>query len=289
MRTFKKIVAVLVMVLSILTIVGLIVGIIGSWFVNAQLRVAGTNLLLTGETTIATVQTTLGTADGLLTTSIDGLNEIETRAMQIGSIVTDNNIIVDGVMRRLDFDIVPALGRAVETYNAIEANLIAINEAVIAINAIPMLRFDMMDMPGISQLSETLDMLEQLRADVLDFVAQVRQQRQDIVDGAQRFVITPARSLNERLRDISARMTEADLRLATLSAQLAGLRERLPAILNLITVVLNLLFALSVLAFASLFAHALQVYRCPDDGLSRVLSQPCATQTVSATVIKPTA
>ncbi len=286
MRTFKKIVAAMVMALSIITILALIAGIIGSWFVNAQLRVAGTNLLLSGETTIVTVRQGLNSADTLLDSSISGLTEIQTRAEQIGALAGDNSVIVDRVLQRLDIDIVPAISRATETFAAVEANLLAINEAVAAIDAIPMLRVNVADMPGVSVISDTLDMLEQLRSDVRDFVARVQQQREQIISGAKQFVIEPAINLNGRLQDISGRLSDADTRLASVATQMATLRERLPALLNTITIVLNIFFALSILAFSSLFAHALQYYRCPDDGLKRALSQPCGAQMVPATVIK---
>jgi uncharacterized protein YoxC len=288
MQAFKKFMAIVAMILSALTIIALIAGIIGSWFVNAQLRVTGTNLLLTGETSLVTVRQGLDRADSLLSLSISGLTEIETRAGQIGAVVTENNIIVDGVLQRLNVDIEPALTRATDNFQLVEANLMAIDEAIAAIDAIPFMRFNVGDVPGINLIGETLDMMQKLRDDVRGFIAGVQQQRNDIVNGTKALVVDPARDLNARLQNVATHVTDTNMQLATLQTQMASLRERLPAILNWITIILNIFFAWSILAFASLFTHAWQYHKCPDDGLRGLLPpERCASERLPATVIKP--
>jgi hypothetical protein len=271
MHTFKKVVAATVMVLSVLVLIGLVVGIVGSWILKAQLEASGVQFLLSAETAVTGVSSGLTRANSLLGDAADGLNQIDSRVGEIGAVVEENRLIVDGVLERLQVDVVPAIQAASELVDALEENLIAVYEAIDAIGNIPLLRLDVSDLRVVSLIEETVGLIQQLRVDVDSLVQETRQQRQDLIQGAQSIVTSRTGGIRDSLTTTITQLGSTNDRLDDLAARLASLRERLPRILTNIVIVLNLFFAFSLLAFASLFLHAWQYFKCPDDGLRALL------------------
>ena len=273
----KKTIAVIFMILSVLAIIAMIVGLFGSWVVRAQVEATGTQLLLAGESAIATTRESLERVDGLLETSSDFVGNVDARVQEIGTNLKSNQDIVLNILDRVNGDIVPTIEQAVATFRAVEANLVAINEAIDAFKAIPVLGLQA-TIPQTTKLDEALTLMENVRNDVLTLRDTVRDRREDLVDGKLESVLNVTRDLSGRISDAVSRLAEADDRLAETEAAMRDLRERLPAILTTITIVLNLLFLLSLIAFVSLFIHAYSYFKCTEDGLRGLLPGDCETE-----------
>jgi hypothetical protein len=279
MTFIKKTIAVIFMVLSVIAIIAMIVGLFGSWVVKAQVETTGTQLLLAAESAIATTRSSLVQVDGLLETSSEFVGNVDARFQQIGTDLKSNQDIVLGILDRVNADIVPTIERAVGTFRAVEANLLAINEAIDAVKAVPVLGLQAR-IPQTTKLDEVLALMENLRNDVLTLRDTIRARRDDLVDGKLETVLVVTRNLSGRISDTLARLAEADERLAETETALRDLRERLPAILTTITIILNLLFLLSLLAFISLFIHAYEYFKCTEDGLRGLMPGDCEAEKV---------
>ncbi|MFN2126123.1 MAG: hypothetical protein ACK2UP_21725 [Candidatus Promineifilaceae bacterium] len=79
---FKKVVAAIVMVLSIIAVIVLVVSLFGSWVVRGRRQTSSIELLPAGENMIATTQERMVRVDEHLRTANGVVTEIDTRARE---------------------------------------------------------------------------------------------------------------------------------------------------------------------------------------------------------------
>jgi len=281
MLTFKKIVAAIFMVLSVIAVIAMIVALFGSWVVKARLETQVTALLLAGENVVEVTRTGLARVDSVLETSTGVVEDVDTRIKEIGAGIKEGDLLLTNLLDTIDFDLKNSIETAVTTFNQIEANIVAINDALDAIAEIPMLKLEN-QMTSLSKLQEVEQQMERLRENVNLLVQTIRDGRAEIIDGKISRVTDVTGGLQESLQTTRANLSDAEVRLAESGQAMANLRQRLPALLLTITIVLNIFFLLSALAFISLFLHSWEYFKCTEDGLSGLMPGDCEKSPAAA-------
>ncbi|MFN2196371.1 MAG: hypothetical protein ACK2UW_09640, partial [Anaerolineales bacterium] len=248
MLTVKKIVAAIFMVLSVIAVIAMIVALFGSWVVKARLETQVTALLLAGENVVEVTRTGLARVDSVLETSTGVVEDVDTRIKEIGAGIKEGDLLLTNLLDTIDFDLKNSIETAVTTFNQIEANIVAINDALDAIAEIPMLNLEN-QMTSLSKLQEVEQQMERLRENVNLLVQTIRDGRAEIIDGKISRVTDVTGGLQESLQTTRANLSDAEVRLAESGKALSNLRQRLPALLLTFTFVLNFFFLLSALAF----------------------------------------
>lgn len=274
MTVFKKIVAAIFMILSIIAIVVLIIALIGSWAVKGRLETISVDMLLAGETAIEKTREGLDRVDNLLGESNAVVEEVDTRVQEIGDDLKANETTVTEILQVVGIDLAPSIEQAQARFEQIAANLVAINDAVDAVKAIPLLGLDSR-LPDVSRLQEIEDSLAQLISDVEALRQDLKDRRVEIVDGKVTIITDVTTELSDSLTTTQTRMQETDVRLAENAEAMADLRERIPGIYTMITILLNLIFLLTTLAFISLFLHSWQYFKCTENGLRGLMPGDC--------------
>lgn len=276
MSLFKKSVAVIFMVLSVIAVIALIIGLFGSWSVKARVETTALSLLLTGENVVTVTRDGLARVDELLETSSSVVTDVDNRIRELGAGLENSEIFLDRIRESTDNELVNAVESAVTTFNQIEANIVAINDAVEAFRAIPMLPVSIDSrLSSISKLQEVEDMMTGLRENVARLSQLLQARRSELIQGRVSAVTDVTGGLRSNLRTTQATLQETDLRLVESAETMAALRERLPRLLTTITILLNVIFLLAILAFISLFLHAWEYFKCPEDGLGGLLPGDC--------------
>jgi uncharacterized membrane protein len=276
MLMFKKVVAAIFMVLAVISVVALIVGLFGSWVARARLETTSIELLLSGERAIAVSREGLGRVDGVLQRSSGAVAEVATRVQSAGTRVVESDPLIQTILEPVAGDLLPRIESAVEIFNQVEANVVAINDAIDAVAAIPVLGLSS-SLPDQTKLREVEDSMAQIRGTVQSTRDAVERLRTEIIQGKVSEAMAITSRVNQTLTSTQASITELDARLAENAAAMAALRERIPGLYTLITILLNLIMLLTIVAFVSLFLHAYQYYKCTQDGLRGLLPEDCAT------------
>lgn len=274
MLTFKKVIAAIFMVLSIIAIIASIIGLFGSWVVKARLETASIGLLLSAEGAIGATRQGVARIDGLLDTSTAVVDDVNVRIGELGTKIEENTRIVGRVVDTINVDLVPAIQSAVESFKQVQANVVAINDAVDAVAAIPMLGFDR-TASTITKLQDLENRMTKLREDVLLVQNEIRTRKTEMIDGKIAGVTDKTNNLLEVLNTTQAELQAADGRLAENALLMADLRQRIPRLLTLITILLNLIILLAVVAFISLFLHSWEYFKCTEEGLSGLMPGDC--------------
>jgi DNA repair exonuclease SbcCD ATPase subunit len=280
MLTFKKIVAATFMVLSVIATIAMIIALFGSWVVKARLEMTVTELLLAGENVTQITREAINRVDGTLGTAIEVVDDVDAKITEIGQGISERAPLLNQLLDSLNSDLVNTVNNAVETFRQIEANIIAINDAMEAISAIPMLGMEAR-MQNVTKLQEVENQITRLREDVNLLIQLVQAERAELIEGKISNVTNKTSGLRSSLQSTRTNLIEADARLAESGQSMAQLRQRLPALLTTITILLNLFFILSILGFVSLFLNALEYFKCPQDGIRGLLPGECAEAAVA--------
>lgn len=274
MLTFKKVIAAIFMVLSIIAIIASIIGLFGSWVVKARLETASIGLLLSAESAIGATRQGVARIDGLLDTSTAAVDDVNVRIGELGTKIEENTRIVGKVVDTISVDLVPAIQSAVDSFKQVQANVVAINDAIDAVAAIPMLGFDS-TASTITKLQDLEDRMTKLREDVLLVQNEIRTRKTEMIDGKIAGVTDKTNGLLEVLNTTQAELQAADGRLAENALLMADLRQRIPRLFTLITILLNLIILLAIVAFISLFLHSWEYFKCTEEGLSGLMPGDC--------------
>ncbi len=275
MLLFKKIVAAILMALSVIAVVALIAGLFGSWVVRARLETATIEFLLAGENAIRASQEVIVRVDGILETSTAVVDEVDTTIRGIGTNIQESDPVFGRLLDAAGIDLRSRIESAVQQFTMIEANIIAVNEAIDAFTSIPMLGMQNR-LPDVTLLNQVENQMARLREDVTLLVRAIESGRAAIIDGKIGSVTDITGGLRDNLISTRTSLNDAGARLTETSASMAALRARIPGLYLTITILLNLLFLLSIIAFVSLFLHAWQVFKCPQDGLGALMPRECA-------------
>lgn len=274
MLTFKKIVAVIFMILSIAAIVVLIIALFGSWMVRGRLETASVKLLLAGENVIAVTQEGLDRVDTILETSQDKVTEIDSAVRDVGAGIRDSDPVFVQFLDSRGIDLRAGIDNATSVFKQLEANIVAINDAVDAIRTVPLLNLDA-HLPTETRLQQVEVRMAQVREDIVALTDEVQTSRSDIIQGKFETVTGITARISGGLQSTQSELQEADARLTESAESMATLRVRLPRIYTMITILLNLVILLTILAFVSLFLHAWQYFKCTEQGLNGLMPGDC--------------
>ena len=252
MSTFKKILAWLFVIISLIGILACAAGIVGGWVINDRFT-DGLLGLLDGVQSLATsLEDPLTNASASLNTANTAISTLRDFGSQLGESASENTPIFDSISDVIQEQLSPTIDKLREIFAAIMDSLDAINSAIEALNMLPGV-----NLPTLSQLLEDANQLVQdiedaigeLQSSVEDFKAGVVQD----VSAALSSIIEPIANLLVNLEELVNTSLE---RIDSLQAGVAELQEKLPTAIDLLTVASTIVLFWLILAQVSLFLAA---------------------------------
>ena len=261
MRTFKRVLAWIMVVLSILGIVIVLGGFVGSWIVRNTVTDVTVNLLTVGETAVSSVSDGLNRVDDRLETSQDNLATLENDIVAAGEKVDEANVVGTVIKRTVSDETLIAITEARSTAVGIADTVAALDAAIEAANAIPFVNLDGVAFSAVGQVA---DGLEQLESDMADFRVGVQERKEEKINDSVDFLTGMTSKMSVGIDEVQDNITAVDTRLETTSTNLADAKVTLPRIYTAITVAVNVLLLLIGAAFVSLLMHSWAFAQNPD-------------------------
>ena len=261
MRTFKRVLAWIMVVLSVLGIVVVLGSFVGSWIVRNTVTDVTVELLTVGETAVSSVSTGLNRVDNRLDTSQDNLATLENDIVAAGEKVDEANIVGAVIKRTVSDDTVIAITEARSTAVSLSDTVAALDEAINAANQIPFVNLDGMAFSAVGQVA---DGLEELESDIADFRVEVQERKEEKIDDSVDFLTGMTNKMSIGIDEVQDNITAVDTRLESTSTNLADAKVTLPRIYTTITVIVNLILLLVGAAFISLLMHSWALAQNPD-------------------------
>jgi predicted nucleic acid-binding Zn-ribbon protein len=252
----KKIVAVIVMVISALLLVFFLGGIVGSWIVrNDAIRVVGDFVTLAdhslqrAQTGLGQVRTEVGDLQTKLDSAVTGLEAA-------GAKLEQTNVALVAAETLLDKDLTPGVQRLQDQVSDVRDRVAVIDDTLNVMKVLPFTRQNPLvnDAVALIERLKTFDQnFQETRQAIQGAKSQATQEAVAAVTAPLKRASAAAASVNERLGELDSRLGAAQVELTRLQQDFNSLATLLAVIGTL---------ACFWLAFAQLglFVHALGVF-----------------------------
>ncbi len=201
MRTVKRILSIVVMVISALMLVLSPVGIAGAWIVRGQLRGNLEEIVTAAETRAETVQQELDRLESTLSRAIDEVATVEREVERLGADLEQNTPLLTAISDRLGLQLSPLIDKAGELVVTIRETVAAVNSIVESVNALPFVSSPVSELEKLNRLSQDLDDLVE---EIQDLRTTIDQRQSEIVQGAVTLITTPTSQIGDMLETMQA-------------------------------------------------------------------------------------
>ncbi|MCL4262052.1 MAG: hypothetical protein KJ069_02510 [Anaerolineae bacterium] len=269
MRTFKLVVAWILVVLSVLGIIAVLIGLVASWQIRNRATEATVNLLTAGETAVTTLSNGMGRIDDRLAVTQQNIETLENNITNTGADVTENSLVGQAISAQISEETAASIAEARATVTAITDAVSTLNAAINAANAIPFVQLDGFVPELVGDIATGIAELEQ---SVTTFRTGVQQRREDRIADTVGYFTGITAEMSDRVGQVQSRLETAETRLDTTTNRLESAKIRLPRIYTTITIAANVALLLIGVAFGSLLLHGWALTKNPDLTLKELAS-----------------
>jgi hypothetical protein len=257
---WKRVLAVTVMVFSVLLIILLVAGIVGSWIVNASLT-DGIVRVSTGiDTVLANTDNALSTLDTAVSSARQRVDLLDETVAAAGDNLAENPVLLTAIAERLDLGISPAVDEVRGTVQTIRETILAAQNTVQALNALPFVSIggSVADDGKLQTLSEALTSLTEGVREIRDGV---RTARAEAITGVVTTLGQGTSRLDTGLETIETAVSGAGDRASALRAEVSELRSTLTFWLDAASVVITLASLWLIFSQVVTFVLGLSIYK----------------------------
>ncbi len=238
MQNLKRVLAVIVMVISALALVLSLTGIVGAWIVRAQLATGLVDIATQAEARATRAKQGVDRLDAALSRARDQVLGVERDVQALGADLDQNRPLLSGISERLGLELGPLFDSAREIMTTIREAVTAVNSAIEAINAIPFISIPVPEMEKLEKLSQDID---SLRAQVQDLRTAIDQRRSEIIQGAVSIVTTPTSQIGATLGEMQATVSGYSEQLGSVQERLSNFKSAIGGWLTWTAVIFTLI------------------------------------------------
>lgn len=271
MKTFKKVVAWIVVVVAVAGILLAVGGVVGSWVINNQVTAATIGLLNAGQNAVTAVNDGVNRLDARLDLTQERINKVDDRVINAGSELQETSLVVTLVDNLIGDEIRPIIESISDTVNTIRDTATALDEVIQAVDKVPFVSLDKI-MPGDNIFTQIADEITAIETSIDETRAEVQAKREGKIEEVVDTVTGRTDQWRGRVSTAQGKLAEADSRLDTTMDNLDGLKISLPRTFLMITLVANLLFIMMGIAFASLMLHGISYIRNSDQTFKELIA-----------------
>jgi hypothetical protein len=270
MKAFKKIVAWAAAIVSVIGVLVVVAGLVGSWVLYSQLTATTVKLLTAGENIVLATSEGVNRIDARLDVSQQRINTVDEKVIALGQELADTSLLVTAIDKTIGDELYPILESVSDTAVTIRETAASIDNAIQAINDIPFVSLEGI-FPDTRIFAAIADSITAIETTVAETRMEVQARREDRAGALVDIVIGKSDELRGLVTGAQSTLGDADARLAESSANLAELKISLPRTFMMITLALNLVLLLVAIAFVSLFFHGLSYIKNTEQSLKELL------------------
>lgn len=260
MNTGRRILGIVLMVLTVLLLLLSIGGIAGTWWLNSTLSNGIVRILTSVDNTLEMTDGNLDQLETRLTDARERIDAFEESVATAGQNLAENPVILTTLSERLDVQLEPAITRVRETVQSLRETVVSIQNAIDALNAIPFVSIDE-KLTVRSRLQSLTDGLDELNAGVAALRETFRQAREEAASQLVAVVDQVTGQLDGGLATINGTVAEYRSQVNTLRTEAATLRTNLIRWLDVISVVLTIVLLWMFFSQVVVFTLGLSIYR----------------------------
>ena len=260
MKPWKRILAVVIMALSVVLATLCIGGIVASWVVNNSVTNDVVRVLTSVESGLDVAEEAIGRVDTRVTTARGRVADFEETVQTAGENFTENPVILTALSEKLDLGIAPAVNDLREAVQSVREALIGIQKTIEAINAMPFVSIGQRtsERESLQQLSEAITALTEGVQETRNGIQEAKGQAADRVTSA---IGRGTSKLDGGLATIETAAADYKTRISELRMAVSELRASVTFWLDVASVSATLILVWFIFSQAIVFVLGLSVYR----------------------------
>jgi methyl-accepting chemotaxis protein len=255
MSVFKRILLYAGMVISVIMLLIGLAGVIGTWSLNTPVTETILEVLSPINTTLQRVESISHEVVAALTEVSAALDTADQRVQDKGGEITESSIVLEIVSEILGEDVQPKIDEAADSIRGVYDTLGAIEEAIQAFNAVPLVG---LEVPGGEEITQLRTGMEETALAVSDSVEELQQKKEETVTEAVDRVTEPLNRINTRVEETRAEMSDFEARFGAASDELTYVQSQVPRWIDILSIVITLILAWLMLSQVAVFVLCLK-------------------------------
>jgi X-X-X-Leu-X-X-Gly heptad repeat protein len=260
MRLLKRILAVVVMILSVLLIVLCVVGIVGNWMANKALTDATVQVLTRADTILGRTEQALTRLDTAVGNARDRLDAFDEEVANAGENFVENPVILTALAERLDLGIGPAVDEVRGTVGTIRETALAVQNTVETLNALPFVSIGG-SVAEESKLQRLSDGVTNLTEGIRELRDGVREAKAGVATAVAWALGRGTSRLDAGLESIETTVTGYGDQVSALRTQVSDLKSAITLWLDVASVVITLALLWLIFAHVVTFVYGLSLFK----------------------------
>ena len=252
MSTFKRVLAWILIVISILGALVCAVGIVGSWAVSGSLKDGIEQRLTNVQATLSSVEGSLTNAGTQLQTANEAVITIRDAASQLSDNTGQNSPLLDRITAAIQEKLRPTIDKLISIIQPVWQTILSVNDTIETLNTVPGINLPTLT-PQIQALNDQIQ-------NINNAVQQLQQNVADLKKGVVQDILTPFLA---RIDTIAGYLTTLQNSINTyiekihnLQAAVTTLQAKIPGMITTAAVILTLILLWSILGQVSLILVA---------------------------------
>jgi hypothetical protein len=256
MRTFAKVVAVIVMILSAILFIAMLGGVFGTWWLRGQAVEVVTAVAASGDQALARGQELVGQANQIVQKGQGEVTKVTTGINNAGATAQDTNLVLTAAEAIFDKDLSPAVQRVQERGQDLRTTVAIVDQTVSLWRRLPGQNGSKL----LDTVDELINTLTSISQSINEARASLQQAKAERIDQLVTTLTAPLEKINTSLANVSARLDQSDQRLAQGREDLVALRDRINNAITWAAVIGTFALFWMALAQLALFVHAYGVF-----------------------------
>ena len=237
---FKRILLYAAMVISVIFLLLGLAGIIGVWAVNTPATETILAILEPIDLALQRMELASQRTGAALSETSAALEDADQRVQEMGETVAETSLIREAISRIVDDDVRARVNETRENIRALYDTLGAIEEAIQAFNAIPIID---LELPGSEEIAAVRTGMEEIATSTAEFSDEIQQRREERAENLVDRLSTPINRLNTRVEEMQAKMADTEARLGLAIERIDNIQNQVPLWIDIVFIVSTLLLA----------------------------------------------
>ena len=238
METVKRILAAIVMTVSLLVLMLSLAGIAGIWIVRGELVSDLVGVVTAAETGTTLAKQGLDRLDTVLTQAHSQVAAVEQDVEAFGADVERSKPLLTAISDKLGLNLTPLVDSAREIRTTIREAAVALNATIEAVNAIPFVSVPVPELESLNKLSQDV---ENFGTEVQNLHAAIDQRRSEIIQGTVSIITTPTSQIRSTLDEMQGTVSDYGQQLGAAQERLSSLKSAIQRRLTWTAVSLTLI------------------------------------------------